>query len=80
INDNDPENEDLKSTYDEISQFNFHETFTGDQFLREQSNLPHNRALISVPEYVDNENMKMNESTEELDKKNLIDTNTVRPS
>ncbi|CAF5173841.1 unnamed protein product, partial [Rotaria magnacalcarata] len=40
INDNDPENEDLKSTYDEISQFNFHETFTGDQFLREQSNLP----------------------------------------
>ncbi|CAF3444133.1 unnamed protein product [Rotaria socialis] len=80
IDDNDPENEDLKSTYDEISQFDFHETFTLDQFLREQSNLPQNRALISVPEYVDNEDTRMNESTEELDEKNLIDTNTVRPS
>ncbi|CAM4884664.1 unnamed protein product [Rotaria socialis] len=80
IDDNDPENEDLKSTYDEISQFDFHETFTLDQFLREQSNLSQNRALISVPEYVDNEDTRMNESTEELDEKNLIDTNTVRPS
>ncbi|CAF4052394.1 unnamed protein product [Rotaria sp. Silwood2] len=80
IRENDPENSDLKSTFDEVSQFNFHEIFSLDQFRRQQSDLSQHRALILVPEYVENHNMTINESTEDLHQKNPIDTNFARSS
>ncbi|CAF2387876.1 unnamed protein product [Rotaria sp. Silwood2] len=80
ILENDPENSDLKSTFDEISRFNFHETFSLNRFRRQQSGLPQNRALILVPQYVDNYNIGINESTEEFHQKNPIDTNFARSS
>ncbi|CAF3601330.1 unnamed protein product [Rotaria sordida] len=78
IRENDPENSDIKSTYDEISQFNFHETFSLNQVHGQQSDLPKNRALILVPQYVDNYNIRTNESTEDLHQNNPIDTNFAR--
>ncbi|CAF0885414.1 unnamed protein product [Rotaria sp. Silwood1] len=80
IRENDPENSDLKSTSDEISRFNFHEIFSLEQFYRQQSDLPENRALIFVPQYVDNYDIKINESTEEFQEKTPIDTNFARSS
>ncbi|CAF4584153.1 unnamed protein product [Rotaria sp. Silwood1] len=80
ILENDPENSDLKSTFNEISRSNFHETFSLNRFCRQQSDLPENRALIFVPQYVDNYDIKMNELTEEFQEKTPIDINFARSS
>ncbi|CAF1043765.1 unnamed protein product [Rotaria sordida] len=80
IHENDPENSDLKSTFNEISRFNFHETFSLNQVHGQQFDLPKNRALILVPQYVDNYDIRTNESTEDLHQNNPIDTNFARSS
>jgi len=73
IVENDPENSDLKSTIDEIPELNIYETCSLDQFRREQSALPQNRALIFVPEYIIN-----NEIAEDSHQDDPTDTNTTR--
>ena len=73
IDENDPENSNLKSTYQEISQSKFPEVVSFDQFLRQQSDLPQNRALISVPQYVDYNEVEISQLTEDFHQNNSVD-------
>ena len=80
ILENDPENSDHRSIINQIPQSSSHETFSLNEFIRVQSPLPKNRALTFVPQYVDNNHIEMNQSTEDIHQNNPIDINTARSS
>lgn len=79
IAENDPENSDRKSIIHEISEYNFQEPFSLDKYYHEQSPLPHDRALIFVPEYVDDNKIESNQIAEDISSTNHpIDINTAQ--
>jgi hypothetical protein len=80
ILENDPENSDYRSIINQIPESSSHETFSLDEFIREQSPLPQNRALTFVPEYVDNSEIEINQFTEDIHQNNPVDINTARSS
>ena len=68
INENDPENIDVKLVPDDLPKLSPPELLSLEKFHREQSLLPYNRALIFVPESVD------------FLQSNSVDTNLARLS
>ncbi|CAF2151508.1 unnamed protein product [Rotaria magnacalcarata] len=80
ILDDDPENTDFKSTFEEVSRFNAHEIYSLNRFRREQSDATKNRALVFIPQYIDNLETRINELTEELHQNNLTVRNILQSS
>jgi len=61
-----------------MGEAGLYETLTTDQFLRDLSATPQNRALIFVPEYGGNSQMGYHDSTEDLIQNNQLDTSVAR--
>jgi hypothetical protein len=80
IRENDTENTDMKSIVDELPELSFRETLSLDQFRREQSDVPQNRAVIFVPEYGDNSKIGYDQTAADLHQNDPITTNTVQLS
>ena len=80
INENDPENTDMKSVVDEFPEFIFPELLSLDQFYREQSPLPYDRVLTFLPEYVDSMERELTETTSDIPQSNSVDTDMAQSS
>jgi hypothetical protein len=72
IREGDPENTDLKLVVKEMPKLTFRQPLTLEQFRREQSALPQNRALIFVPEYDDENETGSNEKVEDFHPRHSI--------
>ena len=77
---NDPENIDRQSTYEEMREGSAHEPLKTEEFLRDLSASPHNRAVIFVPEYGSQSQMGHHETTEDFIQNAPLDTNMARSS
>jgi hypothetical protein len=80
INENDPENMDVKSVLGDLPEISPPELLSLEEFRREQSALPYDRVLIFVPEYVDNMERELTETTVDFLQSNPVDTNMARSS
>ena len=80
ILENDPVNSDYRSVIFDIPESSSHKIFSPNDFIRKQSPLPQHRALTLVPEYVDNNDIEINQSTEDIHQNNPVDTNITRSS
>ena len=75
---NDPENIERKSALDEVQEANISEKLTTDQFIRDLSTSPQDRAMISVPEYGGNSRTGYYETIDDLLQRDPVDTNAAR--
>lgn len=80
ILDDDHENPEFKSSYEEISQLSTHEAFPINRYNHGQSDSTRNRALVRMPNYIDNLETRITELTEELRQRNMIDANILQSS
>ena len=80
INENDPENIDVKLVVGELPELSPHELLSLEQFRCEQTPLPYDRVLIFVPEYVDNMERELTETAVDFLQSNPVDTDMAQSS
>ena len=80
ITENDPENSDVKSIADDLPELSPPELLSLEEFRRKQSALPYDRVLIFVPQYVDNMERELTETTVSFPQSDLVDTDIARSS